>query len=140
MYSLLYEDEHKKRPIQRWYSPNCEIDARGLESISDRFDRDVHHDYVKIDSSTLPSDTAFKEVIFNSSGNYWYVLQTLQVPHYITVSSINDGKDRAKYYAIFLNYVSAVARQFGAKVIKNCWRRSLLVFSANSGYYHVRRV
>lgn len=86
--------------------------------MSDHFDRNVHHGYAKIDSSTTPLDTAFKEVIFHSSGNYCVCFADI-AGSTLTVSRINDGKDRAKFYAIFLNCISAVACQFGAKVIKN---------------------
>jgi two-component system, OmpR family, response regulator ChvI len=72
----------------------------------------------KIDFPMIPSDTLFEEVIFHSSGNYCVCFADI-VGSTITISKINDGKDRAKYYAIFLNYVSAVARQFGGKIIKN---------------------
>jgi class 3 adenylate cyclase len=58
-------------------------------------------------------------VIFHSSGNYCIYFADIVGSTLITVSRINDGKDRAKYYAIFLNYISIAARQFGAKVMKN---------------------
>ena len=86
--------------------------------MSDHFGRSVYHGYGKIDSSTIPSDTLFEEVIFHSSGNYCVCFADI-AGSTLTVSRINDEKDRAKYYAIFLNCISAVARQFGAKVIKN---------------------
>lgn len=66
----------------------------------------------------IPSDTLFEEVIFHSSGNYCVCFADI-VGSTTTISGISDGKDRAKYYAIFLNCISAVARQFGGKIIKN---------------------
>jgi CheY-like chemotaxis protein len=66
----------------------------------------------------IPFDTLFEEVIFHSSGNYCVCFADI-VDSTATVSKIGDGKDRARYYATFLNCVSAVARQFGGKIIKN---------------------
>jgi class 3 adenylate cyclase len=66
----------------------------------------------------ISSDTTFKEVIFHSSGDYCVCFADI-AGSTLTVSRINDGKERAKYYAIFLNCISAVVRQFGAKVIKD---------------------
>jgi two-component system, OmpR family, response regulator ChvI len=71
-----------------------------------------------VDFPMISSDTLFEEVIFHSSGNYCVCFADV-VGSTTTISKISDGKDRAKYYTIFLNCVSSVARQFGGKIIKN---------------------
>lgn len=86
--------------------------------MSSHFNGNREHTDSKIDFPMIPSDTLFEEVIFHSSGNYCVCFADI-VGSTITISKISDGKDRAKYYAIFLNCVSAIARQFGGKIIKN---------------------
>jgi len=71
-----------------------------------------------VDFTRISSDTLFEEVIFHSSGNYCVCFADI-VDSTTIISKISDGKDRAKYYTIFLNCVSSVARQFGGKIIKN---------------------
>ena len=87
--------------------------------MSSHFNRngDLSDDKI-VDFSMIPSDTLFEEVIFHSSGNYCVCFADI-IGSTITISKISEGKDRAKYYAIFLNCVSAIARQFGGKIIKN---------------------
>lgn len=86
-----------------------------------------------VDFPMIPFDTRFEEVIFHSSGNYCVCFADI-VDSTTTISKISDGKDRAKYYATFLNCVSAVARQFGGKIIKNAGDGLFWYFPQTQGY------
>jgi hypothetical protein len=55
-----------------------------------------------VDFTTISSDMLFEEVIFHSSGNYCVCFADI-VDSTTIISKISDGKDRAKYYTIFLN-------------------------------------
>jgi CheY-like chemotaxis protein len=79
------------------------------------------------------SDTLFEEVIFHSSGNYCICFADI-VGSTTTISKISNGKDRAKYYSIFLNYISSVARQFGGRIIKNAGDGLFWCFSEPQDY------
>lgn len=85
------------------------------------------------DFPMMSSDTLFEEVIFHSSGNYCVCFADI-VGSTTTISKISDGKDRAKYYTIFLNCVSSVARQFGGKIIKNAGDGLFWCFSETQDY------
>lgn len=86
-----------------------------------------------VDFPMVSSDTLFEEVIFHSSGNYCICFADI-VGSTETISKISNGKDRAKYYSIFLNRVSSVARQFGGKIIKNAGDSLFWCFSETQDY------
>jgi CheY-like chemotaxis protein len=86
-----------------------------------------------VDFTTISSDMLFEEVIFHSSGNYCVCFADI-VDSTTIISKISDGKDRAKYYTIFLNYVSSVARKFGGKIIKNAGDGLFWCFSETQDY------
>lgn len=86
-----------------------------------------------VDFPMISSDTLFEEVVFHSSGNYCVCFADI-VDSTTTISKISDGKDRAKYYTIFLNSVSSVAKQFGGKIIKNAGDGLFWCFSETQDY------
>ncbi len=86
--------------------------------MGDHLDKDKRCDENKIDSTTILSGIQFEEVFFHSSGHYCVCFIDIAGSTQ-AVSRIKEGKDRAKYYSIFLNYISAIAHHSGAKIIKN---------------------
>lgn len=66
----------------------------------------------------LPPHVPYEEISFSSSGNYCVCYVDL-INSTVSVSRNYDSVKIRKYYSLFLNAMAAIARNFGAKIVKN---------------------
>lgn len=79
------------------------------------------------DESEFTSDIPYEEVRFLSSGSYCVCFVDL-VQSTQEISKIYDTDKIRKYYSIFLNSLAVIARNFGAKIVKNVGDSLIIYF------------
>lgn len=79
------------------------------------------------ESHKFPNDMPYEEVRFLSSGSYCVCFVDL-VKSTQEISKIYDTVKVRKYYSIFLNSLAVIARNFGAKIVKNVGDSLIIYF------------
>src|ERR687884_2046234 len=83
--------------------------------------------------STFEFDIRTEEIYFSDQSNGYYCICFVDMVNSTQITAkIADGNKIKKYYEIFLNAMAALAKNFGAKVIKNIGDALLFYFPDTS--------
>ena len=85
--------------------------------------------------SSIEFDIRTEEIYFADQSNGYYCVCFVDMVNSSQITAkIADGNKIKKYYEIFLNAMAALAKNFGAKVIKNVGDALAVLFSRYIGY------
>lgn len=82
-------------------------------------------------TSLGPENQLKEEVQFLRSQSYCVCFIQMMNPN-ATTSNLDDSENSGKYYAVFINTMSTLARNFGAKIVKNITDSLIIYFPKTS--------
>jgi two-component system response regulator ChvI len=96
------------------------------------------HDHSLVDKvSTFEFDIRTEEIYFSDQSNGYYCICFVDMVNSTQITAkIADGNKIKKYYEIFLNAMATLAKNFGAKVIKNIGDALVFYFPDTSHFEH----